>query len=73
VGKTNHPVVEILLAEFNETLRCEERADFTLLDRCPVEKRRELLALMNVAALAFRALEEDRRALRGSLSSAIAG
>ncbi|HZF10369.1 MAG TPA: hypothetical protein VFE33_16385 [Thermoanaerobaculia bacterium] len=54
--------VETLLAEFNETLRVEGRPDFSLLDRCPPDQRQELLSLMNVSALAFRALAPERKA-----------
>jgi len=57
-------VVEQLLSLFNEVLRREGRADFSLLERCPEASRRELLSLMNVAALAYRALEPERTASR---------
>lgn len=57
-------IIEQLLSEFNEVLRLEGRADFSLLERCPEEHRRELLSLMNVAALAYRALEPERTARR---------
>jgi hypothetical protein len=58
-------ILEQLLAEFNETLRCQGRADFSLLDRCPAPCRNELLALLNTVALAYRALGPERAALRG--------
>ncbi len=54
--------VETLLAEFNEILRVQGRPDFSLLDRCPAGERKELLSLMNVSALAFRALAPERQA-----------
>jgi len=54
--------VEALLAEFNETLRVQGRPDFSLLERCPPDERKELLSLMNVSALAFRALAPERQA-----------
>ena len=57
-------VIERLLSEFNEVLRLEGRADFSLLEHCPEAYRRELLSLMNVAALAYRALEPERMARR---------
>jgi hypothetical protein len=56
--------IEQLLSDFNEVLRLEGRADFSLLERCPEAYRRELLSLMNVAALAYRALEPERTARR---------
>jgi hypothetical protein len=52
------------LADFNEALRLEGRPDFSILERCPELYRRELLSLMNVAALAYRALEPERTARR---------
>jgi len=57
-------VIESRLAAFNEALRREGRPDFSLLERCPEAYRRELLSLMNVAALAYRALEPERLARR---------
>jgi hypothetical protein len=57
-------IVEHLLADFNEALRLEGRPDFSILERCPEPYRRELLSLMNVAALAYRALEPERIARR---------
>ena len=54
--------VETLLAEFNENLRVQGRLDFSLLDQCPASERKELLSLMNVSALAFRALAPERQA-----------
>ena len=56
--------IEQLLSDFNEVLRLEGQADFSLLERCPEAHRRELLSLMNVAALAYRALEPERKARR---------
>lgn len=56
--------VESLLAEFNETLLVEGRTDFALLERCPLGERKELLSLMNVAALAHRALAPEREAFQ---------
>lgn len=56
--------IEQLLSDFNEVLRLEGRADFSLLEHCPEAHRRELLSLMNVAALAYRALEPERTARR---------
>ena len=56
--------IKKLLAEFNETLRKEGRPDFTLLERCPPGERKELLSLMNVAALCHRALAPEREAFQ---------
>ena len=64
VASIQNTIVEELLAEFNEGLRCEGKPHFEILDRCPNRHRRELLALFNVAALTYRALEPERRALR---------
>ena len=57
-------VIEQLLDDFNEVLHREGRLDFSILERCPEPYRRELLSLMNVAALAYRALEPERTARR---------
>lgn len=57
-------VIERLLAEFNEALRLDGRPDFSILERCPVIYRKELFSLMNVAALAYTALEPEREARR---------
>ena len=54
--------VETLLAEFSESLRTQGHPDFSLLDRCPASERKELLSLMNVCSLAFRALAPERQA-----------
>lgn len=62
--------VERLLAQFQETLRLEGRTDFTLLDQCPPGERKELLSLMNVSALAHRALAPEREALQARRSKA---
>jgi hypothetical protein len=56
--------VEELLAEFNESLRVQGRPDFSLVERCPSDQRKELLSLMNVAALAYRALAPEREAFK---------
>jgi hypothetical protein len=61
-------VIEQLLADFNETLRLHGRPDFSILERCPVMYRKELLSLMNVAALAYRALKPEREARRRALA-----
>ena len=53
-------VVESLFAEFNECLRVTGEANFSLLDACPPASRRELRSLMNVAVLAYRALQQQR-------------
>lgn len=55
---------EELLGEFNETLRREGRPDFSLLERCPPSEYKELLSLMNVATLAYRALAPEREAFQ---------
>jgi hypothetical protein len=55
--------VEELFGEFNETLRTTGQANFDVLERCPEAHRKELRALMNVAALAYRALEPERQHL----------
>jgi len=64
IESVHNTVVEELLAEFNEGLRLEGAPRFEILERCPEPQRRELLSLMNVAALAYRALEPERRARR---------
>jgi hypothetical protein len=63
--------VEELLAEFNETLRREGRPDFSLLERCPPSERKELLSLMNVAALAYRALAPEREAFQARVAKLV--
>ena len=55
--------IEELFGEFNETLRTTGQSDFALLERCPEAHRKELRGLMNVATLAYRALEPERQAL----------
>lgn len=65
---TEDAVIERLLADFNETLHFDGRPDFSILKRCPVVYRKELLSLMNVAALAYRALEPEREAKRRALA-----
>ena len=66
--KAEDAVIERLLADFNETLRLHGRPDFSILEQCPVIYRKELLSLMNVAALAYRALEPEREARRRALA-----
>lgn len=61
-------IVEQLLADFNEALRLQGRPDFSIIERCPVPYRKELLSLCNVAALAWRALEPEREARRKALA-----
>jgi len=63
-------VVE-LLAEFNETLLRERRPDFSLLERCPSSERKELLSLMNVVALAYRALAPEREAFQARVAKLV--
>ena len=61
---TDHPhlsIVEELFGEFNEKLRTTGQPDFTLLARCPEAHHKELRSLMNVAALAYQALEPERQ------------
>lgn len=55
--------VDVLLAEFNETLRVSNHLDYALLEKCPVGSRKELRSLMNVIALAHKALRRasDRK------------
>lgn len=65
----NTTVVEELFGEFNENLRATGQPDFAILERCPEAHRRELRSLMNVAALAYRALEPERHALLAELAS----
>jgi hypothetical protein len=57
-------IVEHLLASFNEELRSTGRANFELLQQCPLDRQRELRSLMNVVVLAYRALEPERQALQ---------
>jgi hypothetical protein len=64
VERRENATVERLLAEFNEILRLQGRADFALLEQCLPSQRKELLSLMNVAALAYRALAPERQAFR---------
>jgi hypothetical protein len=64
VGEYENTPVERLLAEFTESLRVHGRPDFSLLELCPPDLRRELLSLMNVAALSYRALGPEREAFR---------
>ena len=61
-------IVERLLADFNEALRLHGRPDFSIIERCPVPYRKELLSLCNVAALAYRALAPEREARRKALA-----
>lgn len=61
-------IIEQLLSGFNEALRLAGRPDFSILERCPEPYRRELLSLMNVSALAYRALEPERTARRRALA-----
>ena len=61
-------IVERLLADFNEALRLHGRPDFSIVERCPVMYRKELLSLCNVAALAYRALAPEREARRQALA-----
>jgi hypothetical protein len=72
IEAVQNTIVEELLAEFNEGLRSEGRARFEVLQRCPEPQKRELLALMNVATLAYRALEPDRQALHATKKRKIA-
>ena len=69
VRKLGDEIVEKLLAEFNEELRTRGTMNFDLLEQCPVAYRKELRSLMNVAALAYKALE-PRREARLELSAA---
>jgi hypothetical protein len=66
--RSEHKAVEELLYEFNEGLRLEGHPHFEILERCPEPQRRELLALMNVATLAWKALEPERKAHRAALA-----
>jgi hypothetical protein len=52
--------VELLFAEFNEVLRMTNEPDFAIANRCPEDQRAELVSLMNVAVLAFRAFAKER-------------
>ncbi len=61
---------ERLLAEFNQILRIEGRPDFSLLEQCPPNERKELLSLMNFAALAHRELSPEREAFRARRAKA---
>jgi hypothetical protein len=70
IGVRPSVAVEELLAEFNESLRVQGRPDFSLLDRCPSDQRKELLSLMNVAALAYRALAPEREAFKARRAKA---
>lgn len=57
-------ILDDLFARFNEELRCTGNINYGLLVECPEEVRPELKRLMNVTALAYRALEPARRAYR---------
>jgi hypothetical protein len=61
--RVKNTVIEELFGEFNEVLRTTGQPDFTVLERCPEAHRKELRSLMNVAALAYRALEPERHNL----------
>lgn len=63
VENIKNTAVEELFAEFNEILRVSGEANFGLLEHCPENNRKELRSLMNVATLAFRALEPERQVL----------
>ena len=54
--------IERLLGDLNEILRREGRSDSSIVDRCPEPWKRELLSLMNAAALGYRALAPERAA-----------
>jgi hypothetical protein len=54
-------VIEELLADFNEALRLHRRLDYSVLRRCPEDSRKELLSLINTAALVHRTLAAARR------------
>jgi hypothetical protein len=58
--RVENPTLENLFAEFGETLRTTGKADFRLLDGCPLAERQELLSLMNVAVLTSRAFARGR-------------
>lgn len=62
--RNENTAIEVLLAEFHEALRLHGRPDYSILGRCPEGSRKELLSLMNVAALAHRALASERAAAR---------
>jgi hypothetical protein len=54
-------VIEELVADFNEALRLHCRLDYSVLRRCPEDSRKELLSLINTAALVHRTLAAARR------------
>jgi hypothetical protein len=58
-------LVDDLLEQFAEELRTSGSSNFALLERCPIQRRRELRSLMNMAALMhWAASRADRRAYR---------
>jgi hypothetical protein len=62
--KSQRETLERLFAKFNDELRCTGNINYGLLVECPEEIRPEFKKLMNVAGLAYRALEPARRALQ---------
>jgi len=71
-NQVNNTVIEELFGEFNENLRTTGQPDFSLLERCPEPHRKELRSLMNVAALAYRALRSERQGLLDDTASRLA-
>lgn len=69
---SDEETIEALFVELNDTLRRTGQADFSVLERCPIELRQELQSLMNVAALTYRAFhpaeEEDKELSRRTAS-----
>jgi hypothetical protein len=61
-------VIEELFGEFNEILRTTGQPDFALLDRCPEAHHKELRSMMNVAVLAYYALEPERQSLLNGMN-----
>jgi hypothetical protein len=52
-------------------MRRDGHPDFSLLERCPPSERKELLSLMNVAALAYRALAPEREAFQARVAKLV--
>ena len=64
-------IIEDLFVEFNHGLRGTGKPDFRILERCPAEFRDELRALMNVATLAYWALNSEEGEKEDSVPLAI--
>ena len=69
-AKQSEDLVARLFDDFTEELRSTGEANFALLEECPPDSRQNLCALMNVAVLAFSALQSRRDASGASRDAA---